>query len=403
MRISTSMIFDAGVAAMGRQQDALLHTQQQIASGRRMLTAADDPVAAAQALNLSEADNINAQYSSNRDAAKNLLGLTENALQSVTDLLQTVRVTAVYAGNPTLTDSDRASLMQTLISSRQELLGLANSTDGTGNFLFAGYQSASPACAQTAGGSVQYLGDQGQRLIQVSASRQMPVSESGYQVFQNIMAGNGTFVAAATSTNAGTGTISPGSVLNSAVLTGHSYQINFSVVGGVTTYDVVDTTSSVTLSTGNAYTSGAAIVFDGQQIQIDGAPANGDQFTVVPSTRQSIFDTLDNLIAALRTSAGGAAASTQLANNVGSALTNIDQDLNHVLDVRAGIGARLNEVDALAGSGDNLGLQYKQELSRLQDVDVAGAISMLNQQQLALQAAQKSFAQVSGLSLFQYL
>lgn len=403
MRVSTSMIFDAGVASMGRQQDALLHTQQQIASGRRMLTAADDPVAAAQALNLSEADNINTQYSSNRDAAKNLLGLTENALQSVTDLLQTVRVTAVYAGNPTLTDSDRASLMQTLISSRQELLGLANSTDGTGNFLFAGYQSASPAFAQAAGGSVQYLGDQGQRLIQVSASRQMPVSESGYQVFQNIMAGNGTFVAAAAAVNTGTGTISPGSVVNPAALTGHSYQINFNVVGGVTTYDVVDTTSSVTLSTGNAYTSGAAIVFDGQQIQIDGAPANGDQFTVVPSTRQSIFDTLDNLIAALRTSAGGAAASTQLANNVGSALTNIDQDLNHVLDVRAGIGARLNEVDALAGSGDNLGLQYKQELSRLQDVDVAGAISMLNQQQLALQAAQKSFAQVSGLSLFQYL
>jgi flagellar hook-associated protein 3 FlgL len=81
----------------------------------------------------------------------------------------------------------------------------------------------------------------------------------------------------------------------------------------------------------------------------------------------------------------------------------LDQDLNAALAVRATMGSRLNELDALQATGDQLGLQFKQTLSKIQDTDYNKAITDLTQQQLILQVAQQSFAQVSKLSLFNYL
>ena len=47
--------------------------------------------------------------------------------------------------------------------------------------------------------------------------------------------------------------------------------------------------------------------------------------------------------------------------------------------------------------------QYQQTLSDLQDLDYAQAISDFTRQQVALEAAQKSFVAISGLSLFKYI
>lgn len=67
------------------------------------------------------------------------------------------------------------------------------------------------------------------------------------------------------------------------------------------------------------------------------------------------------------------------------------------------MGTRLNELDALQNAGESMGVQYKETLSQLQDVDFNKAISDLNQQKTSLEAAQKSFMAVSGLSLFNYM
>ena len=256
--------------------------------------------------------------------------------------------------------------------------------------------------AQTAAGA-QYSGDQGQRLSQVSVSRQIAVSDSGTDVFERIKNGNGVFVTAAGAANSGSGVISSGNVVTPASLTGHNYQINFSIAAGATTYSVVDSTTATTLSAGNPYTSGNAISFDGLQFDIQGSPSNGDRFTVAPSTNQSLFKTLNDLIAVVAAPVNGQTDSTKLTNGLNSVLQNLDQGLNNILSIRSAIGTRLQEVDALQSTGEDLAVQYQQTLSQLQDVDYAKAISDLSQQQMSLQAAQQSFIKVSGLSLFQYL
>lgn len=294
-------------------------------------------------------------------------------------------------------DADRKSIANNLNGRLQELMGFANSTDGIGNYLFAGFQSKTQPFADTAG-VVAYLGDDGQRLIQVNASRQMAASEVGADVFMRIKNGNGTFVTKPGLANAGTGAASTGSVVNAALVTGNSYQIDFSVVAGVTTYSVTDTTLGAVISSGNPYVSGQAISFDGLQFSINGTPADLDSFTVSPSSNESIFTTIKDLITSLETP-----GTNGLAGRLGYGLSQMDRALDTVLTSRASLGVRLAELDSLGVAGEDLGLQYKQSLSVLQDVDYNKALSDLTQQQMLLQAAQQSFSKVAGLSMFDYL
>jgi flagellar hook-associated protein 3 FlgL len=159
------------------------------------------------------------------------------------------------------------------------------------------------------------------------------------------------------------------------------------------------------LSKGNRYESGKVISFDGMQLDISGEPGDCDEFYITPSENESLFKTMSDLIVALRSGnpMGGSTANAQYTNSVNRALNNIDRGLQNVLTVRTAIGSRMRELDSLQVTGEDLSLQYKSKLSELQDVDFNKAISELNQQQTSLTAAQKTFKQVSDLSLFNYL
>ena len=403
MRISTNTIYETGTTLMLQQQEKLINTQQQLSTGRRILTLSDDPISAAQALNISQSESLNKQYSVNRSSAGSSLALEENVLRQVTGILQDVHSSAVYAGNATLTDADRKTLATELRSKLESLVGLANTTDEKGQFLFSGFQANTKPFAQT-GLTVQYVGDQGQRLNQVGPARQLAVSDSGADIFERIKDGNGVFATAANSTNMGTGVIDGGSVLAPSSLTGADYEITFTVSAtGVATYDIVNTTTGTPVSSANPYVSNNTISFDGMQLSIKGDPANGDKFTVSPSSNQSVFKTVSDLITALETPSSGQPGGTRLANNLKSTLQNINNGLEHLLSKQAAIGARLQEIDTLESVGSDQNIQFEQMLSQLQDVDFAQATSDLQRQQLYLQAAQQSYIKISGLSLFNYI
>lgn len=403
MRLSTNTIHEQGVNSILKQQEALLHVQQQVSTGRRVLTPADDPTAAALALDVKQASALNTQYAENRTAAASQLGFVEGVLDGITNLIQNVQTATVSAGNAAFSDAERLSIARELRGRFNELVGFANSTDATGQFLFSGFQGDTKPFTQTATG-IQYNGDQGERLVQIGATRQIAANSSGTDLFERIKNGNGVFATSADSTNTGSGVIDTGIVVSPANLTGDNYQISFTVASGVTTYDVTDTTTGVTLSSGNPYTSDEAISFDGIQFSIKGEPANGDQFNVTPSTNQSLFKTIDDLINVLSTPVNSQpGGSTQLTNGLNAALQDLGNSLEHVLATRASVGTRLQEIEALQSVGEDTEIQLQHNLSQLQDVDIAKAISDLNQQRVFLEAAQRSFATVSGLSLFDFI
>lgn len=193
MRISTGMIFDSGVRSMQNLTSTLLHNQQQISSGRRILTPSDDPVAAARALEIDHAKAMNTQYGLSLGNAKDTLAMVDSQLSSAGDLLTRVRELTVQSGNAALSESDRKSISSELRSRFDELIAIGNSTDGTGQYLFSGYQGSTMPFTGSVINGVTYRGDEGQRALRVSSSREIPVSNSGSDIFMRIKNGNGIF------------------------------------------------------------------------------------------------------------------------------------------------------------------------------------------------------------------
>lgn len=401
MRISTSQIYQSGARSLLDGQSSLYKLQNQLSSGKRFLSAQDDPVAAAQVLLNSQSLAINSQYADNQANATDQLALEEDRLQSIVESVQYIMEQVVAGGNASYSDSQREFIAQNLQSQFDFLLGMANSTDASGYYLFSGYQGNTQPFQQLANGSVQYVGDDGQRLLQVGASRQIAVSDSGRDIFDSIRDGNGTFSLAAASANTGTGIIGSGSVLNPTTWTGDNYQVQFT---SATNYTVTDTTTSTVIGS-YAYASDTEITaIPGISFSIEGTPATGDTFTVSPSTNQSVFATLQNLISAFSTNiSGNATAGASVRNTINAEMENLDRVLENVSTVQASIGSRRSELSSLSNVSEALELQYKERLSNLQDIDYAEVISAFAQQQMQLEAAQSSFAKISGLSLFNYL
>lgn len=405
MRISTLTMFETATTQLGTLQSALSRTQMQLSTQRRMLSPADDPVASARALEVTQSQSINAQFATNRASARSMLSSVEQALNSTTSLIQDMQTLAVQAANGgVLSSTDRAMIATELEGRLQDMLAVANTADGAGGYLFSGYRITSQPFLQTATGA-NYVGDQGQRVLQVGSARRMPISDTGNSIFENNLTGNGTF-AVAPGANAGSGTVASTAVVDRSQLTGHDYSLTFSVAGtpAVTTYTVSDnSTSPATMVKSGPYVEGQEISFQGMALTIKGVPADGDTFDVAPSQKQSIFTTITNLINVLRGPDGTETERAAMSNGIASASGNLQNALDNALTVRASVGARLKELDYLDSAGDDLELQYKATLSDLQDLDVAKAISTFSQQNLALEAAQKSFKAISGLSLFNYI
>ena len=399
MRVSTSMLYGLGAGRIGQQQSELLRTQQQLSTGRRMLSPSDDPVAAAQMLREGQAKAMADQYATNQGTAKSTLAFAESVLGDASAAIADARTVLVSAGSGILGDSDRRSLALELRAQYDRLLGMANSRGADGEYLFAGYRGHTQPFSATAAGA-QYNGDEGARMLDVDHSRAIPVTASGAAIFDRVPSGNGTFAISPGAGNAGTGVHDGGAVADPAQLTGHGYRVQFNVAGATTTYDVLDLTAGTTLVSGAAYGSGQAIAFDGVQLAVTGTPADNDTFDVSPSAASSVFRSLKDAIALLETSASTPVGRARLGNGLASGIQALDQASGRVLDARAAMGAHLQELDSLGELVSGQSLHHAENLSRLGDLDYAEAITRFASQQAALQAAQQSFLRISNLSLF---
>ena len=403
MRISTSSFYEQNTLAMGLQQQNLFNVQQRLSAGTKFLTAGDDPVGAARALGVGQTLAESAQYATSRERATLALNREQTALDSTKSLLQNIKVLTVQAGNGTLADADRAALATTIQSNLDQLVGIANSDDGNGQFLFAGYKSASPPFAAQAGGGVQYVGDQGQRLMQVDVARQMATSDDGRSVFQSVQGGAG-YVTSGAAANTGTAVFSAISVVD-ATAANYGKDFTISFAGGNYTVQTKDT-PPVVAGTG-AFTAGSPITFGGLQLSFTGTPADGDSFDVgtAKNAGTDIFATIGELVTALRTplTGGGDAAKARLLNALSTANVKVTNAHDNVLTIVSSVGSRMNEIDALDDGGASRVLMDKSYLSSIEDLDPASAISEFYQRQTSLQATQMTFAKLASISLFNYL
>lgn len=398
MRISNDTLRSAFLAAMDDARRRVLETQKQVSTGLRINSPADDPVAAARIAHLDASLARLDQYSANAIFARNQLGLEEEAVGEAIEILQRVRELTLQANNSTASEADRHIIAVELAEHRAALLGIANTTDVDGRYLFGGYREATTPFTVSPTGSIVYNGDQGQRTLQLSDDRFVAVNDPGADVFQRIPEGNGTFVLDVGAANLGSGTLGTSSVVDPAAWTPDTYTVTFLTP---TTYEVRD--SAATLVASGTFTPSQSLTFAGIEVRIDGSPAAGDTFTAAPSAQRDVFATLDRLIAAIEAPAGNPADRAKLHSNVGQRLTDLDNALAHMSDVRGEIGARVRALDQQESLNADFALHLNTTLSKVRDLDYAEALSRLSQELFGLDAAKQAFARAQNLSLFKYI
>jgi flagellar hook-associated protein 3 FlgL len=400
MRISTQQMRQSALTLMLDQQARLAKTQQQVASGKRFTTAAQDPVGAVQAMSLTREIAVTEQYQGNAEAVRASQSAQENTLADATELLHTVRELMVQANSDTLSDTDRQTLSLSLDQKVDELLGFANTRDGAGEYLFSGFQSGTRPFSRDGQGRITYQGDQGQRMLGIGPGVTAAMTDSGADVFQRTREGNGTFVTAANATNSGSGSISAGQVTGTWAAGSYSLAFTQAAADQPITYEVRD--GADTLVTDGDYAAGASIKFNGAEVTVTGTPAAGDSFSIEPAGYRDIFAVIQGAAQALG-AADGSAARAQRHTALNRGLAELDGALDHVLLQRTRVGSRLNLVESQTLANDAFKLAATETLSTVQDLDYAEATTRLQTQMLVLEAAQQSYVSIQDLSLFKFL
>ncbi len=161
MRISSLQVFNEGVRQMNDAQLAVQRTQAEIASGKRVITPADDPSAAALALQIEQSLALNAQYQRNADFAERDLRQEETQLEAVENVLFRLRELAVLAGNGGLSAAERGSIVIEAEQKHEQLLGILNTRTASGDYMFAGATGGRMPFVERDNGAVGYAGDIG--------------------------------------------------------------------------------------------------------------------------------------------------------------------------------------------------------------------------------------------------
>ncbi|QHL90151.1 flagellar hook-associated protein 3 [Sphingomonas changnyeongensis] len=188
MQIGTAQLFDRGSRQLAALSTGAARLQEQIATGKRIQTPSDDPVAAARLARLARTDADDARYLDNVSLAGSLLGQADAALASVQTQVQRARELATGAANGTLSAQDRAAIAAELRAIRDDLFRLANSSDARGTPLFAG-SAGGPAFTQGADGRIAYAGTGEPPAIPIAPGQTIATGDAGDRVFGNIMAG----------------------------------------------------------------------------------------------------------------------------------------------------------------------------------------------------------------------
>lgn len=418
MRISTIQAFNNGVQGLQRNYASAIRTQEQISTGNRILTPADDPVASVRLLQLEQQQAVLGQYQANLTAAQNSLTQEEVTLNSVNTILQRVRELAVQAGNGALDQTDRQAIAAELGQREEELLALMNTRNARGEYLFAGFQGKTQPYLRTADGSYVYQGDDGQRKLQIASSLELPISDSGRSIFDS---GSN-----AARLSIGGNPPAPAAAIVSGALVDDEVAFASFPAGGIRLdfNDPADPLAyTLTPVDGNGVdgspVSGrlvegqdSLVQYGGAAFYVNGVPPTGSTFTVqppdadpatAPDNKVGILSTIANLRQALEDAPDTAEGNRQVRDAVALGITNLDNNMVALDRVRGQIGARLNVVETSLTDNEDVTLVNKAVQADLRELDYAEALSRLAFQSVILEAAQQSYVKIAGLNLFNQL
>lgn len=412
VRFSTLQINRQGLNGLLDVQAAATKTQQQISTGKRVLTPGDDPISASRILQLSQELELNARYETNASELQNRLEREDVALSSVNELLQRAQELVIQTGDGALAQEQRRFISIEVKGIVDSMAQVMNSRDGNGNFIFSGLNGDAQPYTKGGDGRYRYEGDEGQRSIQLGPSSFVKANASGRQLFEDIPSAIASLNLVASATNKGSppAEIGSGQVLDQSVFDDfypEDVVIEFRPLDEVNppalTFNVKQASDGRVIKQNAIYQSGELIQFAGAGVRVSGTPAVGDTFVVNSSQKKGLLATLEDFSVQLDNLTDSPDDRALLTDSIASTLTNLNNAQTRLLEGQSSVGSRLNQVESVRSSNADVRLATQASLSELQDLDFAAAVSQLSQETFILEAAQASFARVSGLTLFNFI
>lgn len=428
MRIATSQVFLNNINSLSEANSKLFKTQQQISTGKKVLQPSDDPLAAAQIIKLKKEVARNDQFQGNIEVSNRRLALEEITLDQLFNEGIRLKELTIQAGDGVLTQSDQAALATEVDEILQQMLGLMNTKDVQGEYLFSGFKGETRTYEYVeAKQSYEYQGDSGQRYIQIGPDTKVASTDAGMKLFEQVA---GVVMPATGGTTDGTNPVAPDLIeatyvkdfkdFDGAVASGAApfsisveedgsgnYRLKVTGDDGEDVFSADEPPVNLTQD-GVAVAAGDRVQFAGVEIKVgNNLPGSGETYTQqLDGVRER--DNILNVALELRnglnnvdyTTEDGKAALDQLIGKTLTALEGV-QDVN--IRARGSIGARMNALEQQEMVNEDYQLFTKGALSSFEDLEYNEALSNFALQQATLQAAYSSFSQISGLSLFNYI
>ena len=425
MKISNKLFNDQQLNQFSKNMENIQKIQDKISSGKNIIFASDDPVGAVQLSGMK--DNLSRvnRFIENSNIALDRLHLMDATMEAINNVFIRAKELSVQASNDIYGVMDREAIAIEFDEMKNELMTLANTQDSTGTFIYAGFKTKTSPFKMDATGSVDYKGDRGVLNLQVTESRLVETTIDGSTVFQDIVTSEGVStdlfaaldnisrsirtaaggveeakaegIAKISLTNANPGTYSftiksgSKSADFSIDLTGGDLSDIRTAINGAN-LDITATLedSNKTLKLVNTF--GKDIDFGNLQITgIDKAqdtPTSFFSFRSVDaagnnlSNEQTIYDK-DQTIA--------------------SRLDELVTIQSHVSNQRAKVGARMNSSERLRDVLEERKILISQDVSDLEDADLATLVTSLQSQLTSQEASQKAFINIAKLNLFDFL
>ncbi|MFT5923052.1 MAG: flagellar hook-associated protein 3 FlgL [Paraglaciecola sp.] len=407
MRISTGQLYDRTIQSVLDNQANLSDIQQQLASGKKLLRPSDDPVGAAQVLRLTEQIELIDQYKKNSNLLVNSLEQEETVLKSVNTAVDRARVLMLQSGNGIVGTEDRTAIANEISQIKDQVFDLMNSRNPSGEFIFAGFQSGSPAFGfnpSASGDKYNFEGDGGEKKIQVSDNVSIQKNNSGLDIFEDVLSRfkstiSGSVGATDVSLNVqGQNAFDKFHDANYDAVTPANNQFQISILSA-TQAQITNLGSGAVLDTVD-FSSGNVMLYKGLEFDITGNTGDTVNFQLESPQKKNIAETLNDFVNALNNEN---IADGDFLEALSDGLVGVENSQTSIANAVSKVGARRNSADSVFASNLDFEISSRTARSNIEEVDYAKAVSELSRQETALQAAQATFSRVTGTSLFDFI
>ena len=427
MQVSTKLFNEQQIRQFSKLTADIQAKQEKISSGRAILNASDDPVAAVSLSAANEQKLLIERFEENVYLAQNRLEAGDKVLNESQSVMMRITELATQARNPAYDAFSRRAILTEMLELREVLVDLANTKDARGHSLFAGFKNEETAFVKNANGKVEYNGDRGIHTVQISENMSVPTSLDGLTVFGRVETANGRRnifeiidgVAASINPLRELNEHATADVRAEAIFTlprqNQTWELDLKGSLGMVRISAVlsegneenfaDAVNFVSDQTGVIAEfdkiSGRIILTDIEagEIRVENLEIEGQELTDYAGQYNLSFGAVDENNVPI----GVPRVLTDLDQLLGRGISNLKSALDHLSLQQAVIGAQVSKAEVQRGALASRKLAVSQDISKIGDADLAKLVTELQSQLTNRDAAQQAFAKIGQQSLFDYL